>query len=72
MHIEVNTNGKPEVNQGQIVAIADQPPNANVCLDPSFDNLPFTGGELFSVKAKAKSLGASFLRNPYTDKLPRK
>lgn len=53
LHIEVNTDGKPEVNQGQTVAIPDLLPNDNVCLNPSLDNLPFKSGELFSAKAKA-------------------
>ncbi|NJM71215.1 MAG: nucleoside hydrolase [Scytonema sp. RU_4_4] len=42
LHIEVNTNGKPEVNQGQTVAIPGLPPNANVCFNPSFANFKFS------------------------------
>ncbi|MEH2335039.1 hypothetical protein [Nostoc sp.] len=52
LHIEVNTDGKPEVNQGQTVAIPNQPLNTNVCLNPSLANLPFTSQELFLDKAK--------------------
>ena len=52
LHIEVNTDGKPEVNQGQTVAIPNQPSNTNVCLNPSLANLPFTSQELFSDNAK--------------------
>jgi len=46
LNIEVNTDGKPEVNQGQTLAIPNQPPNTNVCLNPSLANLPFTSQEL--------------------------
>lgn len=53
LHIEINTDGKPEVNQGQTAVIPGKSPNANVCLNPSFANLPFTSSEVFSAKAKS-------------------
>ncbi len=56
LRIEVNTDGKPEVNQGQTLAIPNQPPNTNVCLNPSLANLPFSSQELFSNKAKPHSV----------------
>ncbi|OYD89463.1 nucleoside hydrolase [Nostoc sp. 'Peltigera membranacea cyanobiont' 210A] len=56
LHIEVNTDGKPEVNQGQTLAIPNQLPNTNVCLNPSLANLPFTSQELFSDNAKPHSV----------------
>jgi len=53
LHVEVNTTGLPQVNQGQTVAVPGQPPNVNVALTPSFANLPYTSSELFSANVKS-------------------
>lgn len=49
LHIEVDTNSAPGTSQGQTFVVPELPPNALVSLDASFDNLPFTAGEVFSV-----------------------
>lgn len=52
LHIDVNTTGSPYVNQGQ-TAVTTGTPNVNVCLNPSFANLPFKSSELFSTEARS-------------------
>ena len=48
LHIDVDTESEPGDTQGATVAVPDLPPNVEVSLDPSFDNLDFDADEVFS------------------------
>lgn len=48
LHIKIDTTSAPEVKQGQTLAVPNLPPNAYVCLNPSFENLSFGTSEIFS------------------------
>ncbi|WP_013322372.1 nucleoside hydrolase [Gloeothece verrucosa] len=48
LHLEVDTKTAPGENQGQTYVVPNAPPNIYVSLKPSFDNLSFKAGELFS------------------------
>ncbi len=82
LHIEINTTGSPYVNQGQTAATPGQS-NAQVCLNPSFANLPFKSSQLFSAQAQSVpetdsglgllavgALGAIVLRKRSVAKIP--
>jgi len=53
LHINIITDTPPGETQGQTVAVDGRPPNANVCLNPSFDNLSFSTREVFSAESKS-------------------
>ena len=48
LHLDVDTESEPGDTQGATVAVPDLPPNVEVALDPSFDNLDFEESETFS------------------------
>ncbi|MDZ8104078.1 MAG: nucleoside hydrolase [Nostoc sp. DedQUE12a] len=48
LYLEVDTLSDPGATQGQTRAIPNLPPNVLVSLNPSFNNLPFSAGEVFS------------------------
>ena len=48
LHLEVDTLSDPGTTQGQTLAVPNLLPNVLVSLNPSFNNLPFSVGELFS------------------------
>lgn len=48
LYLEVDTTSDPGSTQGQTRAIRNLPPNILVSLNPSFNNLPFGSGEVFS------------------------
>ena len=47
LHIDIDTESDPGDTQGQI-QVLDLPPNVQVSLNPSFDNLDFDADEVFS------------------------
>ncbi len=48
LHIDVDTESAPGENQGQTKAVPGLNPNVLVSLDPSFDNINYDAGEVFS------------------------
>ncbi|MCC5609840.1 nucleoside hydrolase [Nostoc sp. CHAB 5834] len=48
LYLEVDTLSDPGTTQGQTLAVPNLPPNVLVSLNPNFNNLPFSAGELFS------------------------
>ncbi|MGV2829620.1 nucleoside hydrolase [Myxosarcina sp. GI1(2024)] len=48
VHIDVDTASDPGENQGQTSVVEDLPPNVLASLNPSFANIPFDAGEVFS------------------------
>ncbi|WP_414755172.1 nucleoside hydrolase [Anabaena sp. CCY 9910] len=48
LYLEVDTTSDPGDTQGQTRAIPNLPPNVLVSLNPSFNNLPFRPGQVFS------------------------
>ncbi|MGF1480835.1 MAG: nucleoside hydrolase [Cyanophyceae cyanobacterium] len=48
LHIDVDTESDPGDTQGQTQAVPGLPPNVLVSLNPSFDNIAFDAGEVFS------------------------
>lgn len=53
LFIDIDTTTAPGESQGQTLAIPGQSPNSLVSLKPSFDNLPFSQGEIFSYLQQA-------------------
>ena len=49
LHIDIDTESDPGDTQGATVPTDGEPPNVQVSLDPSFDNLDFAADEVFSV-----------------------
>ncbi|MDJ0617887.1 MAG: nucleoside hydrolase [Calothrix sp. MO_192.B10] len=47
LNIQVDTESDPGDTQGQTVAVPDLPPNVQVSLNPSFDNIDFDASEVF-------------------------
>jgi purine nucleosidase/pyrimidine-specific ribonucleoside hydrolase len=50
LHLKVDTDSAPGETQGQTLAVNGLPPNVNVCLNPSFNNVSFNTREVFSHK----------------------
>lgn len=48
LHIQIDTTADPGGTQGRTESIDGLEPNTLVSLDPSFDNVPFSSGEVFS------------------------
>ena len=48
LHIKIDTATLPGETQGQTQVVDGLPPNATVCLNPSFNNLSFSKQEIFS------------------------
>ena len=48
LHIDVDTESEPGETQGAIIVDPDLPPNIQVSLDPSFDNLDYDADEVFA------------------------
>lgn len=53
LHLDVITDTLPSTTQGQTVVVPGKPANINVCLNPSFANLTFGTGEVFSAYTKS-------------------
>ena len=68
LYLDVNTNGAPSVNQGQTFAVPNLPPNVNVYLNPSFNNLGFSSGDVFkSSNASVGNIIVGTASNEYLD-----
>ena len=51
LHIDIDTESDPGDTQGDMIVDPDSPPNVNVSLNPSFDNLSFDASQVFSALA---------------------